>query len=55
VSDWRQLLAILHRERHMSRADIVARRINVVRWYRKFQKKMRDTFVRVIHQKFFGS
>jgi len=55
VSDWRQLSAILHRERHMSPADIVARRINVVRWYRKFQKKMRDMFVRVIHQKFFGS
>jgi len=55
VSDWRQLSAVLEREQQMSSAEIIARRINVVNWYRKFRRKMRDTFVRVIRQKFFGS
>ena len=55
VSDWRQLTAILHSEQQMSSADIIARRINLVNWYRKFRRKMRDTFVHVIRQKFFGS
>jgi len=55
VSDWRQLVAILQRERMRSSAEIIARRIDVVNWYRKFRRKMRDTFVHVICQKFFGS
>jgi len=55
VSDWRELAVVLQREQLMSPADVIARRISVVRWYRKFRRKMRDTFVRVIRQKFFGS
>jgi len=55
ISDWRQLSAILQSEQQMSPADVIARRINVVRWYRKFRRKMRDTFVHVIRRKFFSS
>jgi len=55
VSDWRQLLAVLRREQQMSLTDIIARRVNVIQWYRKFRRKMRDTFVRIIDRKFFGS
>jgi len=55
ISDWRQLPAILQREQQLSRADIIARRINVIQWYQKFRRKMRDTFVHVISQKFFSS
>jgi len=55
VSNWRHLLGILQREQNMSSAEIIARRINIVNWYRKFRRKMRDTFVQVIRQKFFGS
>jgi len=54
ISDWRELSAVLQRESQMSPADIVARRISVVHWYRKFRRKMRDSFVQVIHRKFFG-
>jgi len=53
VSDWRQLAHILQREQQMSTADVVARRLHVVQWYRKFRRKMRDEFLRVITQKFF--
>ena len=53
VSDWHQLTDTLQREQQISAADIVARRRNVVQWYRKFRRKMRDTFVRVIIRKFF--
>ena len=55
VSDWHELSAILQREQRMSHGDVVKRRIDVVRWYRTFRRKMRDTFVRVIRQKFFTS
>lgn len=55
VSEWRQLAAVLQREQQMTSADIIARRIKVVNWYRKFRRKMRDSFVRVIRQKFFDS
>ena len=54
ISDWWQLSAILQHEQQMSPADIVARRVSVVHWYWKFRRKMRDTFVHVIRQKFFG-
>jgi len=54
VSDWRRdLPALLRRERRMSPADVVARRLGVVGWYRKFRRKMRDTLVRVVRRKFF--
>jgi len=55
ISDWSELPAILQRELSMSLIDVVARRINVVRWYQKFRRKMQDVFVHVIHQKFFDS
>lgn len=55
VTDWRSLLDVLQREQQMSSAQIVERRINLVNWYWKFRRKMRNTFVRVIHQKFFVS
>ena len=55
VSDWQELTAVLQRERQLSPADVIARRISVVNWYRKFRRKMRDTFAYVVRQKFFGS
>ena len=55
VSDWQQLSSILQHEQQMSSTEIIARRISIINWYRKFQRKMRDVFVDVIHQKFFGS
>jgi len=55
ISDWHELLSILQREQLMTSADVIARRINIVRWYQKFRRKMRDVFVRVIGSKFFGS
>lgn len=55
ISDWWQLPAILQHEQQMSPADIIARRVNVIQWYQKFRRKMRDTFVHVIDRKFFSS
>jgi len=55
VSHWHELPAILQNEQRLSPDEIIARRVNVVNWYRKFRRKMRDSFVRVVHHKFFDN
>nr|XP_057943568.1 ribitol-5-phosphate xylosyltransferase 1 isoform X2 [Doryrhamphus excisus] len=53
VSDWRELPAILERERAMSQERKVDRRRRLLEWYATFRGQMKERFTEVIEENFF--
>ena len=55
VSNWtRELPSLIQRELQLSQQHKILRRKQLVSWYRDFKVKMRDTLLRVLHEKFFS-
>ncbi|XP_015226614.1 PREDICTED: transmembrane protein 5 isoform X2 [Cyprinodon variegatus] len=53
ISDWRELPAILERERGMSHEQRVDRRRRLLDWYSGFRQQMKERFTEVIEENFF--
>ncbi|MEQ2193162.1 Ribitol-5-phosphate xylosyltransferase 1 [Xenoophorus captivus] len=53
VNDWRELPAILERERGMSQEQRVDRRRRLLEWYSGFRRQMKNRFTEVIEENFF--
>ncbi|XP_041853552.1 ribitol-5-phosphate xylosyltransferase 1 [Melanotaenia boesemani] len=53
ISDWKELPAILERERGMSQEQRVDRRRRLLEWYSSFRQQMKDRFTEVIEENFF--
>lgn len=50
INDWRKLPELLQIESKMSRDKVIARRKEIVEWYRKFRRQMRDRLVNVVQR-----
>uniref|UniRef100_A0AAQ4QDP1 Ribitol xylosyltransferase 1 n=4 Tax=Gasterosteus aculeatus aculeatus TaxID=481459 RepID=A0AAQ4QDP1_GASAC len=55
ISNWKELPAILERERGMSQEQRVDRRRMLLEWYAGFRQKMKERFTEVIEETFFKS
>lgn len=55
ISDWKELPAILERERGMSQEQRVDRRRRLLEWYASFRQQMKERFTDVIEETFFKS
>ena len=55
ISDWKELPAILERERGMSQEQRVDRRRRLLEWYASFRQQMKERFTEVIEETFFKS
>lgn len=55
VSDWKELPAILERERGMSQEQRVDRRRRLLEWYAGFRQQMKERFTEIIEESFFKS
>ncbi|XP_034444680.1 ribitol-5-phosphate xylosyltransferase 1 [Hippoglossus hippoglossus] len=55
ISDWKELPAILERERAMSQEQRVDRRRRLLEWYGSFRQQMKERFTEVIEDTFFKS
>lgn len=55
LSDWKELPAILERERAMSQEQRVDRRRRLLEWYASFRQQMKERFSDVIEEAFFKS
>ncbi|XP_020781723.2 ribitol-5-phosphate xylosyltransferase 1 [Boleophthalmus pectinirostris] len=53
ISDWKELPAILERERGMSQEQKVDRRRRLLEWYASFRQQMKERFTEVIEDTFF--
>ncbi|XP_016336494.1 transmembrane protein 5-like [Sinocyclocheilus anshuiensis] len=53
LKDWRELPAILEREREMSQKEKTERRMRVLEWYSGFRQQMKDKFTEVLEDAFF--
>lgn len=53
ISDWKELPAILERERGMSQEQRVDRRRRLLEWYASFRQQMKERFTEVIEETFF--
>ncbi|XP_029289318.1 ribitol-5-phosphate xylosyltransferase 1 isoform X1 [Cottoperca gobio] len=53
ISDWKELPAILERERGMSQEQRVDRRRRLLEWYANFRQQMKERFTEVIEETFF--
>ncbi|TNN67968.1 Transmembrane protein 5 [Liparis tanakae] len=53
ISDWKELPAILERERAMSQEQRVDRRRRLLEWYASFRQQMKERFTEVIEETFF--
>ena len=54
VKDWRELPEILRNEESLTAEQIKQRRAEVLKWYEHFKDTVRDKFIRVISERFFG-
>lgn len=55
ISDWKELPAILERERGVSQEQRVDRRRRLLEWYASFRQQMKERFTEVIEETFFKS
>ncbi|XP_061677964.1 ribitol-5-phosphate xylosyltransferase 1 [Syngnathoides biaculeatus] len=55
ISDWRELPAIVEKERGMSQEQRVDRRRRLLEWYATFRQQMKERFTEVIEENFFKS
>ncbi|TMS05520.1 Ribitol-5-phosphate xylosyltransferase 1 [Larimichthys crocea] len=55
INDWKELPAILERERRMSQEQRVDRRRRLLEWYAGFRQQMKERFTEVIEETFFKS
>lgn len=53
ISDWKELPAILERERGISQEQRVDRRRRLLEWYASFRQQMKERFTEVIEETFF--
>lgn len=53
ISDWKELPAILQRERGMTQEQRVDRRRRLLEWYSSFRQQMKERFTEVIEETFF--
>lgn len=53
VKDWKELPAILQREREMSQAQREERRRKLLEWYSSFRQQMKERFTEVLEEAFF--
>ncbi|KAJ4937721.1 hypothetical protein JOQ06_002353 [Pogonophryne albipinna] len=53
ISDWKELAAILKRERGMSQEQRVDRRRRLLEWYAGFRQQMKERFTEVLEENFF--
>lgn len=53
ISEWKEVLPFIEREKKMTHYDKVFRRKQVLHWYEHFLQKMEEYFVQVIKIKFF--
>ena len=54
IKDWSELTSILEKEKTLRHSDRVKRRRNILLWYESFKSKMREKFIKVLNQHFFG-
>lgn len=52
VKTWEELPAILEKEEKLTHKDIVERRKNILKWYKKFKVKLKDLFVSTVAKRF---
>uniref|UniRef100_A0A671RW15 Transmembrane protein 5 n=1 Tax=Sinocyclocheilus anshuiensis TaxID=1608454 RepID=A0A671RW15_9TELE len=53
LKDWRELPAILERERGMSQKEKTERRMRLLEWYSGFRQQIKDKFTEVLEDVFF--
>ncbi len=53
LKDWRELPAVLEREREMSQKEKTERRMVLLEWYSGFRQQMKDKFTEVLEDGFF--
>lgn len=53
LKDWRELPAILERERGMNQKEKTERRMRLLEWYSSFRQQMKDKFTEVLEEAFF--
>ncbi|KAA0715118.1 UDP-D-xylose:ribitol-5-phosphate beta1,4-xylosyltransferase [Triplophysa tibetana] len=53
LKDWRELSAILEKERGMSQNEKAERRMRLLEWYNGFRQQMKDKFTEVLEDAFF--
>ncbi|XP_077049678.1 ribitol-5-phosphate xylosyltransferase 1 [Siphateles boraxobius] len=53
LKDWRELPAILERERGMNQKEKTERRMRLLEWYSGFRQQMKDKFTEVLEEAFF--
>ena len=54
LADWDELPKLIRREQLLSQQDILDRRKNLIRWYKKFKERMKNRFTSIIQEKFFN-
>ncbi|XP_056138181.1 ribitol-5-phosphate xylosyltransferase 1 [Lampris incognitus] len=55
LKDWKELPAILEKEREMSQKQRLDRRRRLMEWYTSFRQQMKERFTEVIEETFFKS
>ncbi|XP_053478755.1 ribitol-5-phosphate xylosyltransferase 1 [Ictalurus furcatus] len=53
LKDWKELPAILEKERVMTQAKKTERRMRLLEWYTGFRQQMKDKFTEVLEESFF--
>lgn len=53
ITDWKELPAILEREKTMNQEQKMNRRRRLLEWYATFRQQMKERFTEVIEETFF--
>ena len=54
IKDWSELTKIIEKEKTLRYSEKVKRRRNILLWYESFKSKLREKFIRIINEHFFG-